>query len=81
MVELGPHVSHSSWSVEEAQQSSTWRELKAVDQVLASFAKKLEAHTVKWSTDNQNVARIIQAGRRKPYLQEGVLSIFENAFH
>ena len=26
VVEFGPHVSHSSWSVEEAQQSSTWRD-------------------------------------------------------
>ena len=46
-VELGPHMSHSSWSVEEAQQSYTWWELKAVHRVLAFFAEKLEGHTVK----------------------------------
>ena len=77
VVEFGPHVSHSSWSAGEARQSSTWRELKAVDRVLASFAERLEGHTVKWCTDNQNVARIVQAGSRKPYLQEGAMSIFE----
>ena len=52
MIEFGPHVSHSSWSVEEAQQSSTWRELKAVDRVLASFAERLEtecgSHCPSW---------------------------------
>ena len=65
MVEFGPHVSHSSWSVEEVQRSSTWRELKAVNRVLASFAERLEGHTVKWCTDNQNVACIVQAGTRR----------------
>ena len=32
---------------------------------------------MKWCTDNQNVARIVQAGSRKPSLQQGALSIFE----
>ena len=34
---------------------STWRELRAVDHVLCSFAPKLKGHTVRWSSDNQNV--------------------------
>ena len=56
---------------------STWRELKAVDQVLRSFAEKLAGHRVKWFTDNQNVVRIVQSGSRRQHLQDGAMSIFE----
>ena len=38
VLELGPHVAHGEWSESEASQSSTWRELKAVYQVLCSYA-------------------------------------------
>ena len=55
MVELGRDIANGQWSPVEARQSSTWRELKAVDQVLRSFAEKLAGHRVKWFTDNQNV--------------------------
>ena len=77
VVEIGPHISHGQWSTQEASYSSTWRELKAVDQVLRSFSQQLEGHTIKWCTDNQNVVRIVESGSRKPYLQDGALSIFE----
>ena len=40
MVELGREVAHDQWSLVESKQSSTWRELKAVDQVLRSFSGK-----------------------------------------
>lgn len=68
IVELGPHISHGQWSSQEATFSSTWRELKAVDQVLRSFSKQLKGHTIKWCTDSQNVVRIVESGSRKPYL-------------
>ena len=32
---------------------------------------------MKWCTDNQNVARVVQTGSQKPYLQEGAVGIFE----
>lgn len=79
-VELGPEVAHGNWSKEEAIQSSTWRELKAVYQVLCSLASKLRGHTVKWYSDNQNVTRIVLAGSRKQHLQEGAMAIFEVCF-
>ena len=65
VVEIGPSISHGHWSPQEASMSSTWRELKAVFAVLQSFAKKLQGHTVKWFTDNQNVVRIVQVGSKK----------------
>ena len=80
VVELGPEVSHGQWSVDQATCSSTWRELRAVDHVLRSFAPKLKGHTVKWLSDNQNVVQIIQYGSKKPHLQDGAMSIFETCF-
>ena len=52
VVELGPHPVSGCWSEDEARQSSTWRELKAVDRVLESVADKLSGHMIKWYTDN-----------------------------
>ena len=79
-VEVGPQVVHGQWSEYEASLSSTWRELKAVFCVLCSFAPKLAGHKVKWFTDNQNVVRIVEAGSRKPHLQQVALSIFKCCF-
>ena len=78
VVELGRVIVQGQWSALQAQQSSTWRELKAVDEVLRSLADKLAGHTVKWFTDSQNVVRIIQVGSKKPHLQDGTISIFQN---
>ena len=41
-VELGPEYSHSQWSADKIVLSSTWCELKAVHNVLQSFASKLK---------------------------------------
>ena len=46
VVELGSEVAHGQWSELQMVQSSTWRELKAVDLVLRSFASKLAGHVV-----------------------------------
>ena len=73
VVEIGPSISHGHWTLHEANMSSTWRELKAVFLVLQSLAQKLQGHTVKWFTDNQNVVRIVQVGSMKPHLQEGAM--------
>ena len=67
-VEHGTMVAPGQWSMEDALQSSTWRELRAVRQVLESFQTKLENECVRWFTDNQNVVRIVQYGRRQPAL-------------
>ena len=79
-VEVGPQFVHGTWSGHEAQLSSTWRELKAVYQVLCSLAPKLKGHIVKWFTDNQNVTCIVHSCSKKPHLQDGALAIYEVCF-
>ena len=75
-VEHGDQVVTGQWSEEEAKQSSTWRELRAVHLVLDSICHRLQNHRVRWFTDNQNVVRIVLYGSRKPTLQEEALAIF-----
>ena len=41
----------------------------------------MKGHTLKWFTDNQNVVRIVQAGSRKPHLQEGAMSNLHAIHH
>ena len=76
-VEHGGLIANGQWSREEAQQSSTWRELRAVRLVLESFGPKLQNERVRWFTDNQNVVRIVHCGSKKPVLQQEALAIFE----
>jgi len=76
LVEHGNLVANGQWSNEEASQSSTWRELRAVRCVLESFQRKFQEERICWFTDNQNVVRIIQHGSRKSALQVEALAIF-----
>ena len=76
IVEHGNPVANGQWSSEEASQSSTCRELRAVQCVLESFQGKLQDERKRWFTDNQNVVRIIQHGSGKPALQVEALAIF-----
>lgn len=75
-MEHGSYIANGQWTEQEAQQSSTWHELRAVRQVLESFAKQLRNQRVRWFTDNQNVVRIVLHGSRKPVLQIKALAIF-----
>jgi len=76
IVEHGMHTAQGNWLPEEAQQSSTWRELVAVYRVLEAIANKLRNCRVRWFTDNQNVARLLLVGSRKEHLQIEVLKVF-----
>ena len=67
------------WTMGEAAKSSTWRELAAVFRVLSSVAAKLGNVHVRWFTDNQNVARILQVGSRTKELHAVALKIFSLA--
>ena len=69
-------MANGQWSVEEAAQSSTWWELRAVRLVLESLQGKLANERVHWFTDNQNVVRIVQHGSPKAVLQVEALEIF-----
>ncbi len=74
-MELGPKVAHGLWNHEESCMSSTWRELKAIENVLQSFASLLQGQVVKWFTDNQAVVSIVEVGSGKPHLQLLALSV------
>ena len=79
VVEHGPCVAHGQWTMEEAAKSSTWRELAAGFRVLSSVAAKLGNVHVRWFTDSQNVARILQVGSRTKELHAVALRIFSLA--
>ena len=76
-VEHGSQVAHGQWSEWEACQSSTWRELKAVLNVLQSFAIQLQCERVRWFTDKQNVLRIVLNSSKIPIMQSLALEIFQ----
>ena len=84
-VEHGCHVAHGLWSVAEANQSSTWQELRAVRMMLESLVGKLQNYRVRWFTDNQKMVWILMTGSRKPPLQKEALAIYSfavsNAVH
>lgn len=60
----------------EKQQSSTYRELLAIDFVLDSFRLKLSGKTVLWHTDSKNCVSIVEKGSMSPLLQDIALNIF-----
>ena len=55
-------ITHGQWSPVESAQSSTWRELKAVHNILLSLGKYLEHSRIKWFTDNTSVCSIVEKG-------------------
>ena len=65
------------WLADDKGQSSTYRELKAIYYVLASYVSQLENKKVKVFTDNDNAARIVLVGSPKPHLQSLAIDIFQ----
>jgi hypothetical protein len=59
-VELDSKVFHTNWSENEKSNSSTWREMRTIEQAMLSFKGK----TLKWFTDNHNCIRIIITDER-----------------
>lgn len=68
-------VCQGQWAANEKGKSSTWRELKAVHNMLLSVGHSLRGHKVQWHTDNQNIVRVIDRGSTKPDLQSLVEEI------
>ena len=58
-------LSQENWSDEEQAQSSTWRELKEVNNLFLTYVENTKNQSVAWYTDNQNVPRIIASGSTK----------------
>lgn len=55
----------------------TFRELLAVSLSMKSFIESLQAQSVTWFTDNQNIVRIVDCGSRVPALQDLAMDIFQ----
>lgn len=60
------------WSQCEALESSSWREVVAVDQVLRGNKRCLEGKCVKIFTDSKNAKQIIEGGSKNPELNSRV---------
>ncbi len=65
------------WSKLESEQSSTWREVKAIHVALLTYANMLEGNNVRWFTDCKNVESIARRGSMVPCLNGLALSIFQ----
>lgn len=72
-------VSHCMFSESEIASSSTFRELRALEHALLSFAPELKGKLVKVYTDNQNIVRIVNCGSTKVDLQTLAKNIFDLA--
>ncbi|XP_052103318.1 uncharacterized protein LOC127736766 [Mytilus californianus] len=75
-VELENNIFHKMWNELERCKSSTWREMRAIEQALLSFSTLFMGKSLKWFTDNQNCVRIVQARSMKEDLQNLAYSIF-----
>jgi len=71
------YICHRLWEPSECSKSSTWRELVAIDFSLESFAPILEGSLVKWFTDSQSAAKIVEVGSMKLDLHRLALKIFQ----
>jgi ribonuclease HI len=70
-------VVHCMFSEQEIRESSTFRELKAVQFAIESLKTTLSGKFVKLYTDNQNVVHIVSVGSMKNELQNIAASIFK----
>ena len=71
------HVAHKNWNEIEKQESSTWRELSAIEFCLQAFLPLIKYKTIFWNTDNQPTVAIIEKGSMVSKLQSIALSIFQ----
>ena len=63
------------WSNTEMTESSTWRELKAVHNVLYALKAELKDQRVQWRVDNINLIHIMRKGSMKAKLQNVLMDI------
>ena len=70
-------VCQKLWEHAECSKSSTWTELQAIVFALESFEPILEGSLVKWFTDSQTAARIIEVGSMKLDLHRLAIKIFQ----
>ncbi|XP_063416029.1 uncharacterized protein LOC134697676 [Mytilus trossulus] len=75
-IQNSTHVMYKSWTNLEKVKSSTWREVKAIELCLVSFAQLVCNSCVVVYTDNQNAVSVIEKGSKILELQNLTLSIF-----
>ena len=71
---------HRMFTEAERQESSTYRELLAIQFVLTSFSTFLPHSKVKWFTDSQGAARILQVGSMNFNLHKLAFDMFSFCF-
>ena len=76
LVKCSEHEVTGSWQEHLKLYSSTPRELLAVKYVIISLIDKLSGSSIKWYTDNKNVASILNIGSKKQHLQSEIMQIF-----
>ena len=74
---LGEHVCTGKFTPEEANTSSTHRELLAIKFVLQSYGQLLEGQAIQVNIDNQPATRILTNGSTKLHLHKIALDIFQ----
>ena len=63
------------WSSTEMTESSTWRELKALHNVLYALKAELRNQRVQWRVNNLNVIHIMRKGSMKAKSQNVLMDI------
>ncbi len=76
----GGQMSLIGWTSEEKNHSSTWRELRAIEHGLMSFAPLLRDKRVFWHTDSQPVFYLVKRGSMKPEINKIAESICQFCF-
>jgi hypothetical protein len=75
-VEIDRKNFHKMWTTDEALESSTWRELKAIELALCSFQHVFSGKSLNWYTGNQKCVTIVEAGSMKENVQAIAMSMF-----
>jgi hypothetical protein len=72
----GKLIAHRMFTELERAESSTFRELAAIKFALEAFESALQHSKVKWFTDSQSAAKIIQVGSMKFKLHQMAFPVF-----
>ena len=74
---LGKVVCYGRFTDFQSTTSSTVRELLAIKYCLESFASQIRHESINVRTDNENAAKIITIGSKRPHLQDIAVDIFD----
>jgi len=76
-VQIKGQVAMGAWTPDEANQTSTWRELRGTHLVLSSFAQQLQGKEVRHCTDNKNVESVLQISSPSKLIHDEVIAIIK----